>query len=169
MKVAIIANVSANGKVLLAENPGHQAPPEAMYIFMQMAGQAGNLIIGKNTFEMFRQIPGGINGFLPGVTLVVLSATAPATEAYPVVRSAEEAIAYLAAKGFERVVVGGGTKTYNAFLDKDLVTDIHFNLLPLITGSGGILGTNIDLNSAFKLANQKSLADGIVQLHWTKP
>jgi len=168
MKVTIIANISANGKVLLAENPGHQAPPEAMQLFVQVAGKAGNLIVGKKTFDMLRQFPGGINGFLPGVTIVVLSAASPATAAYPVVRSAEEAVEYLAAKGFNNIAVGGGTKTYNAFLDKNLVTDIYFNQIPVLTGNGGVLGTDTGLDTPFKLAGHKLLTDTIVQTHWTR-
>lgn len=43
MKVAVIANISANGKVLFAENDNHQVPQEAMGIFREVANQSGNL------------------------------------------------------------------------------------------------------------------------------
>lgn len=34
MKVTIIANISANGKVLLSDNPHHQLPREAMDFYI---------------------------------------------------------------------------------------------------------------------------------------
>ena len=37
---------------------------------------------------------------------------------------------------------GGGVQTYNAFLDKDLVTDIYFNVTPMVIGDGGVIYSN---------------------------
>jgi hypothetical protein len=89
MKVILIANISADGKVLLAENPQHQAPPEA-------------------------------------------------------------------------------AKTYTAFLDKDLVTDIYFNTIPIVIGDGGIIGHSDELNLKFKIAETKLLTPEIAQIHFEK-
>jgi dihydrofolate reductase len=168
MKITVIANISANGKVLLAENSNHQVPQEAMGIFMQIANQAGNLVIGKKTFEIFKQFPGGANSIFPNVEIVVLSTSETTKENYKVVRSSEEAIKYLAEKGFKEIAVGGGTKAYNAFLDKDLITDIYFNVSPIITGNGGVLGTNNELTKKFRLNEHKLLSGDILQLHLNK-
>ncbi len=43
MTVTVIANISANGKVLLTENDNLQVPQEAMSIFMEVANQENNL------------------------------------------------------------------------------------------------------------------------------
>ncbi|WP_255549689.1 hypothetical protein [Flavobacterium sp. HJJ] len=37
MKVILIANISANGQVLLAGNPAHEAPQDALGFFVQEA------------------------------------------------------------------------------------------------------------------------------------
>ena len=162
MKVSIIANISVNGKVLLAEDPNHQVPQEAIGIFMQVANRAGNLVMGKNTFNMFQPLLK--EGPFSGIEIILLSGSEETVNGYKVVSSPEESITYLTEKGFQEIVVGGGTKTYNAFLDRDLVTDFYFNIHPLITSNGGILGTNNDLVSKFKLTEQKHVSDNFIQL-----
>ncbi len=63
MKITIIAKFSASGKVLLAENTNHQVPQEPMGIFMEVANQAGNLVVGEKSFELFQQFPGAKKAF----------------------------------------------------------------------------------------------------------
>jgi dihydrofolate reductase len=168
MKTVIIANVSANGKVLLAENPQHQAPPEALGFFVQRANQAGNLIIGKKTYEVLKQFPGGVKAILPSAELVILSKSEEKIEGYKVVDKAKKAISWLEEKGFAEIVIGGGAKTYSSFLEKDLVSDIYFNIIPIVIGSGGIIGNADDLYLKFKVAESSMLTPEIVQIHFEK-
>lgn len=167
MKIIIGANISANGKVLLEEDPNQQAPEEAVISLVEKATQIGNLVIGKKTFDLMQQVPGGIKQVFPGLEVVLLSSTESTTADIKIVRTPEQAIDYLKRKGFEEIAVGGGTKTYNAFIDKELVTDIYFNIIPSIVGNGGVLGTMDNLLIKFKLKT-RLLTDGIVQLHLTK-
>ncbi|MGE8377717.1 MAG: dihydrofolate reductase family protein, partial [Sphingobacterium sp.] len=88
-------------------------------------------------------------------------------DGYKIVASPEEAIAYMSAKGVREIAIGGGAGTFNAFLDKDLVTVIYFNVSPIITGAGAILANNEELSSKFKYKGQK-LKNGFLQLHLTK-
>lgn len=168
MTITLVANISANGKVLLSENKHHEAPPEAVSSFIQVAMQAGNMVLGSSTFAFIDQLPEATKGFLAGLEVVLLSNTLQDTATYKVVNSPEAAIEYLQGKGFNTIAVGGGTKTYNAFLNKNLVTDIYFNIIPTITGNGGELGTNFDLEAAFNLKEYKLLTNNIMQLHLTK-
>lgn len=168
MKVTLIANISANGRVLLSENPKHQAPPEALGFFVQTVREAGNLIIGNRTLEVLKQFPGGPKQLFPGAEIVVLSSNGEMNSEYKLLDNPTEAIQYLSGKGFSEVIIGGGTKTYNVFLEKDLVTDIYFNFIPMIIGDGGIIGTGNDLNIRFMLEEYKSLTDDIVQIHLVK-
>ena len=50
MKVTLIASVSANGKVLLANNPNHQIAPEVMGFLVQKAIESGNIVFGYSTY-----------------------------------------------------------------------------------------------------------------------
>lgn len=169
MKVIIGANISMNGKVLLDKIKDHQVPQqEATEYLINAAIKIGNIVIGKNTFESIWELPGGIQGMFPGVEIILMSKTCQGTSAIKVVGSPEEAIAYLTGKGFTEIAVGGGTATYNAFLEKDLVTDIFLNIIPIVTGSGGVLGINSDLTTRFTLIEHASLSEGCVRLHYTR-
>ena|SRR5579859_7060154 len=167
MKITAIANLSANGKVLLVDH-NHITPQEAINFFVQKAIQTGNLVVGRRTFEVFNQFPGGPKQILAGVQIVILSSTGEPADGYQVVSSPEEAIAYLEKKGFAEIVVGGGTITYNAFLEKDLITDIIFDIIPVIIGDGGIIGVKDGLLAKFKLADHKLISDDVVQVHLRK-
>ncbi|RFS19244.1 hypothetical protein DVR12_23710 [Chitinophaga silvatica] len=168
MKISLIANISANGKVLLSENTTYQAPREATGIFMEVANRAGNLVLGKKTFEMLQRVIGDVKVAFPGVELVLISTSQIATNDFKVVSSPEAAITYLTAKGAQEIAVGGGTITYNSFLEKDLITDIYFNIHPVIVGHGGVLATDNELTLKFKLVSLKQIGENIAQLQLTK-
>ncbi|QNL48106.1 dihydrofolate reductase family protein [Olivibacter sp. SDN3] len=167
MKVTVIANISVNGKVLLSDNPNHDTPQEAMAFYLKFAKQTGNLVIGKKTYQLFQQIPDDNKEVFSGIEIVLLSTEPQTTDKHKVVSKPEEAIKYLYEKGFKEIAVGGGTKTYNSFIEKNLVTDIYFNISPIITGDGGVLANNIDLNTKFRLADH-IVNDGFIQLFLTR-
>jgi dihydrofolate reductase len=167
MRITAIANLSANGKVLLVDHNAI-APQEAINFFVQKAIQTGNLVVGRKTFDVFKQFPGGPKQILPGVQIVVLSSTSEPADGYPVVNSPEEAIEHLKEKGFTEIAVGGGTITYNVFLEKDLITDIIFDIIPVIIGDGGIIGVGDGLLTKFKLEEHKLIGGDVVQIHLRK-
>lgn len=170
MKITLYANVSANGKLLLSENPDHQVPPEVTGLSLQQINRVGNLVMGRKSFENFVTAFGGmdkIKEVLPDVVLVWLSASLETTGAYTVVSSPEAAVKYLEEKGFDEMLIGGGTETYNAFLEKDLITEVVFNLIPAIT-VGGVLGVNDALNIKLRLIGQERLSNDVLQLRYRK-
>lgn len=167
MKVTLIANISVNGRIMLSDNPHHQLPPEAMNFYLEYAKQVGNLVIGHKTFKNFQDFPTETKDLFDGVEIVVLSDAECITEKYKIVNSPEEAIEYMKAKGLHEIAIGGGTGTFNAFIDKALITDIYFNVNPIITGSGGILVNNNDLNSNFRF-KECVYKDGFIRQHLTR-
>ena len=168
MNVILIANLSANGKVLLAENPKHTAPQEALGFFVQKANEIGNLVIGRKTFEVLQQLPGGLKIYFPNVEIVVLSGSTIESEMVKVVAKPEEAIEFLKQKGFHDITIGGGAATYNVFLEHNLVTEIYFNTIPKIIGDGGVIGVSDNLNTQFNIVEQKLLTASIGQIHLRK-
>lgn len=169
MKVIIGANISMNGKVLIDEIKEHQVPQQdATNYLINAAIEIGNIVIGRHTFESISSMPGGLQGMFPGVEIVLMSKTFQETSTIKVVDSPEKAITYLSEKGFTEIAVGGGTATYNAFLDKDLVTDIFLNIIPIFTGSDGILGNSPELTTKFALIDHALLLDNCLRLHYTR-
>jgi len=116
MKVTVIANISANGKILLSDNPHHQLPPEAMGFYLEYAKQVGNLVIGLKTFENFQNFPQEVKELFKDIEIIILSDIPYISDDYKTVRSPEEAIEYTSARGLDEIAVGGGTGTFNAFI-----------------------------------------------------
>lgn len=164
MKVSVIANISVNGRFLLSDNPHHQLPPEVMGFYLEFAKRVGNLVIGLKTFENFQHFPKELREKFKDIEIIILSDQAYAAEGYKVVGSPEEAIAYMAAKGITEIAVGGGIGTFNAFINKDLVTDFYLNMSPILIGSSGTLGNNSKLFSAFQF-KEYNYKEGFLQLH----
>ncbi|TYR32545.1 hypothetical protein FXV77_19125 [Sphingobacterium phlebotomi] len=167
MKVTLIANISANGKALLSDNPHHSLPQEAMDFYLSLAKRAGSMVIGAKTFENFQRFPQHIKELFADIEIVILSAGHLASAEYTVANTPEKAITYFSKRGIKEIAIGGGIGTFNAFLDSDLVTDIYFNISPIITGQGGHLVSNSSLNSKFNLVSCET-NNGFVQLHLTK-
>ncbi len=160
MKVELIANVSINGQLILAEQSSvYQAPQEISGMGFTRAMQAGNLIMGRATYEMFAPM---IKDITNALAVVVL--TAKTIEGVKCVRSAQEAIEYLEGKGYETACVVGGTKTYNAFMESGLADDLYFNLFPVLISGGGVLQGKI---AEYKL-KESSVNEGVVCLHYEK-
>ncbi|MCF3108924.1 dihydrofolate reductase family protein [Niabella sp. CC-SYL272] len=170
MKITLYANVSVNGKLLLSDNPNHQVPPDIIGLSLQQINRVGNLVMGRKSFEHFVTAFGGIDRVrevLPDVVFVWLSATRETTSAYKVAPSPEAAVTYLEERGFDEILIGGGTETCNVFLEKDLVTDVVFNVMPMIT-AGGVLGGNGALNINLRFVGQERLGNDVLQLRYTK-
>jgi len=171
MKITAIANLSANGKVLLAGNPNHKSPKAGEEFFIQKVVEQGNIVIGRKTFEVIKELAGGeenINYIFPKVEIVIFSSADKISEKYKSFKNSEAIIEYLSNKGFKEIIIGGGTKVYNTFLEKNLLTDLYFTYVPVITGNGGVLGSDGDLFTEFNLVEQKLLSDNMVQLHLSK-
>ncbi|QES87857.1 dihydrofolate reductase family protein [Rhizosphaericola mali] len=167
MKVTIVANVSANGRILLSDNPYYPLPPEVMGFYLKMVKQIGTLVIGKRTFENFQRFPENIKTLFEGIEIIVLSNNSIITKNYRTIESPEKAVEFASAKGLTEIAIGGGTDTFNAFIESDLVTDIYLNVNPLITGVGSTLGNSSELNTRFSLKDYNAV-NGFMQLHWVK-
>jgi len=168
MKVTLIANLSANGKVLLTDNPNYHEPREALMFFIQYANQIGNIIIGRKTYDVLERIPGNTKRVFLQAEVVVVSQSGAAINECKVVSTAQEAIDHLSDKGFKEILVGGGTAVYNLFLEQELVTDLFFNYIPVIIGDGGVLGHSENLSTHFSLKEQKMLTEEVLQVHYVR-
>lgn len=167
MKVTLVANISANGKALVSDDPHHALPQQAMHFYLSLANRVGSLVIGAKTFEKFQQFPEHIKALYAAIDIAILSTDPMISTQYVVISTPEKAMAYFSKKGVEEIVIGGGIGTFNAFLDRDLVTVIYFHISPIITGQGQPLVSNNALHSKFNLAGCQT-HNGFVQLHLTK-
>lgn len=76
----------------------------------------------------------------------------------------------LADKGYDSVLILGGSQIYSLFLEEDLITDVYITLEPLIFGHGKDLLNNIGTNLSFKLVSSEKMNEqGTLLLHYQKP
>ncbi|WP_010256738.1 dihydrofolate reductase family protein [Myroides injenensis] len=168
MKIALIANISINGKVLVSDNPLYQLPTEALTFYLDIAHQIGNLVIGFNTFKSFQNSPQEVKALFKGIEIIVLSTNQNySKDGYTFVSSPEEVIAYMTTKGITELAIGGGTSTFNAFIDQELVTDLYLNINPLIIGESDVLGVQNNLGTKFNIVTHKE-HNGFIELHFTR-
>lgn len=164
MRVQLIANLAANGELVLAEHTAsYEAPAEVSGMGMNLATESGNIIMGAVTYQMFAPV---MKDLFAKLEVVVLSSQYSEVGVYTA-KTAEEAVKYLEDKGFEKVCVLGGTKTYNAFLEAGLADDLFFNLFPVVIGGGGTLETAKGKAWKYKLVEAKKYED-IAMLHFSK-
>lgn len=170
MTVTLYSNISANGRVLLSENEQYQLPSEVIEANMDEINKAGNLVMGRKSFENFARAFGGITKVqevLPQVALVCLSGSAQLNSPYAVAHSPEQVVQFLSQKGFSNIFVAGGLATYTAFLKSGLVTDVILHIAPVIT-NGGTLALGEHTTASLKLIEHKILSNDIVRLHYRK-
>ncbi|KZE78436.1 dihydrofolate reductase family protein [Myroides marinus] len=168
MKISLIANISINGKVLVSDNPLYKLPKEAFTFYLDIAHQIGNLVIGYNTFQNFQNSPQEVIDLFKGIEIIVLSTNqSHVVKGYTFISSPEEAIAYMTTKGITELAIGGGTGTFNAFIDKELVTDLYININPLFIGGSDILGIRNNISTKFDIVTHKEY-NGSIKLHLTK-
>lgn len=164
MKTILWGTLVANGNFaqIGADKPSHT---EAFGDFLARAQATGNFIVGRKTFEELATSGGGSVG---EIDIVVVSQTIKEISGVKVVRSPQEALTYLQAKGYTTTLLAGGAALHNAFLGQGLVDELIFNVVPALEGKGLNLLLDQDRYQyqEVKLLGFQSLGNDIVQLHY---
>lgn len=166
MKIILYANVSINGKVLLSEFENHQLPTAIYELNVKDINKAGNLIMGRKSFDAL----GGFEELkrnMPHVEMVAISRTMERKEGLHITDKPKEAIHFLKEKGFEEILVAGGTEIYNLFLKENLITDIVLYVLPIITEGGDWFASDT-MNLNFKLTASEVIGFNVIRLQYRK-
>ena len=168
MKVTLLANVSANGKVLVTENPHYHEPMEALRFIITYANNSKNIIIGRKTYDVLERVPRSTKRVFPQADIVVISQSKFESNDVKFVTTANDAMDYLKSKGHQEIIVGGGAGIYNLFIEKELVTDMYFNYIPVLVGDGGVLGYSETLSTQFEIKQHHILTPNILQVHYSR-
>jgi dihydrofolate reductase len=164
MNIKLVANLSANGELILAEHStAYQAPQEVASMAFAKAIECGNIIMGKTTYDMFSTIAAEI---LSNLEVVIMNNEDVNSNVFTA-KSAADAICYLESKGFNEACVAGGTMTFNTFLESGLADELFFNHFPIIINGGGCLETSVGKTLEYKLADVKA-CDDIASLHYVR-
>ncbi|WP_167354668.1 dihydrofolate reductase family protein [Pedobacter terrae] len=167
MKTTVIITISANGKILVADNEKHQAPQEVFNFFMDKAKSAGNIILGSTTYKLFTTIF-GLKDFLSALDVVVLSNKLAESSDYKVARSPKEALDFLKANNHQEAIVLGGVSVYNSFINEGLYDLLYLTLIPILIGDGGDIATKNDLFTPLSGMKWEVVTDNVLRVELTK-
>jgi dihydrofolate reductase len=137
--------------------------------FLAEINKAGCIVTGHTTFKQFE----GSTYPIPNILNIVLTKNIPSgPNKYENVvytsGSVADIIQLAGNKGYENILVVGGSKTNSYFIESGLVDDIIMDVHPLIFGEGIKLSEKPTINSQFKLSSSRLLNDNIIQLRYSK-
>jgi dihydrofolate reductase len=128
--------------------------------------KAGNLIVGKKTYEIIEK-EGEIKKCGYPFTVIVTKTRKPISNInIATVNSPLAAIKILKSKGFKELIVGGGSKLATSFMEQGLIDEIWLDLEPLIFGHGIPLLQNTKLEVKLRLIKTIKLSKNTLQLRY---
>ena len=163
MKTIHYMSLTADGHVVRAETMGG-IPPAILADFMGHVAQAGALIIGRRTYNLFQGL--GAISSIPGVVVVISTSLAGDTEGVSVARSASEALEVVLSRGGAAAVVGGGPEIYS--LTVGLIDGLVLNIVPAMDGVGLTIATAAPAMLALRLTGVSELDGGVAQLRYDR-
>jgi dihydrofolate reductase len=163
MKTTLYASLSANGHVVTA-NAGHEIQPGILHDFLAHARRAGNVVIGRRTFDLMRS--GGSGSAFAGVDIVVLSRQRQDLAGVHPAGSPEQALQLLADRGHTEALLAGGAAAYQSFLERQLADELVLNVAPVLAGDGPRLSLTGAGTATLGLVVVRRLGEGNAQLHY---
>ncbi len=162
MKTILWAAITANGAYMHG-NQGYRWPKVVFEEFDRDASEAGNCILGRNTFTEYVD-SGGSFGKLD---VVLVSRTPREHPGVTCAGSPGEALLALEGKGHSTALVGGGDSLINAFLAEDLADELVLLVTPELGGGAGRVETPGGRYRPMELLETRALDAGTVRLHYS--
>jgi dihydrofolate reductase len=167
MKVTLYMAMSLNGYI--AEENGNEDFLSHVHweTFCNLAQKYGNVIVGRKTYEAVKAWDGGFNfDDLKGVQKVVISRDEnyKLDDGYILATSPKDALEKL--KGFESILVSGGSTINTAFIKENSIDEVIFNIEPVLVGNGIPLFDQVEFSKNLQFVSADQL-NGIVTLHYS--
>lgn len=172
MKVIIVAAMTADGYI--GRSSDHLATAwtnkEDKYMFTHFIKEAGNMVMGFNTFMTTAQkYPTVFTKSMPHRRLIVYTHNPEAVSIYPKVEPTEEdprdLVKRLEDEGVKTLVVLGGAQVYTLFMKAGAVDEIYIDVQATLFGKGVPL-FNETFDADILLKDTKRLGDNNILLHY---
>lgn len=137
--------------------------------FSRVIKKAGNMIIGRRTYEIMLRQDEFTRSGLTTIKTVVVSDRPVKVHNSPFVsiaKSPAEALNILQKQGFETILVCGGGGLNASFLKENLVDEIYLDVEPIVFGKGIPLFATGDFEKKLQLLGVKKISTQEVQLHY---
>ena len=165
MKVVLYMAISVDGYIAKADDEVTWSDAEWQN-YKSMVQEAGNLIIGRKTYDIFME-DGGF-GELGNPKVLVVSSKRKVSEDSNViwVNSFEEALEKLENMNMGMVLVGGGANLNRLALESGKIDEIYLDVEPVLYGKGISLFDPIVKEVSVELLEVNKYGGGGVQLHY---
>ncbi len=167
MKVCLYMAVSANGFIATA-NDKTPWSDEEWASYREMVTTAGNLVIGRRTYEIMREGDEFAKIGNPLTVVVTSDKSKHATENFVFADHPRLALQIIRENGFATALVAGGSQLNRSILTTGLIDEFYLDVEPFLFGQGLPLFAPSDLCLKLTLATIKHLGPNTVQLHYRK-
>ncbi len=165
MKVILLMAITLDGKIAKHTTQLADWTSKAdKKIFVEETKKAGVIIMGKTTYDTIgKPLPGRLN--------IVMELNADSSKnIYNSLEFTEtpprELIQQLTDRGFNNIILGGGSTINGLFLKENLVDEIWLTIEPKIFGEGLSLFKNVDVNLDLNLIEVKHLTNDVIHVRY---
>ncbi|MSR73230.1 dihydrofolate reductase [Candidatus Parcubacteria bacterium] len=167
MKTLLYMGITINGYIAKADGDSQFTSEEDLKSFFDHSKNAGNIIMGKNTFiEASKQ---GYFPFPEALNVVLTHEKLDNKWGRNVLftdKSPKDVLAFLKEKGFDTAFIAGGGKVNSSFIKEKLIDEIYIDVEPVVFGRGIPIFAESDFEFELKLLETKKLNENTIQLHY---
>ena len=153
---------SLNGMIAKEDDDASWILKGSWNSYSETIRKAGNIILGRRTYEIIAKNPEEI----AGLKVVVVSQKNFETLSPNHLIAASPKAALELLKDFPEIIVAGGGGLNSAFLQENLVDEIFLDIEPIAFAPGIPLFKDGNFDRKLKLLGTKKISDDEIQLHY---
>jgi dihydrofolate reductase len=167
VKVLFYPAISLDGFIAKPDGDSNWVTEEDELVFAEEVRRAGCVIVGRKTFEQYKNI----YPFSDATTFVCTSGDSrnhePANPHLKYVSGdAEQIVDQIQAAGFSNAVLSGGAETNGRFAEAQAIDEMLVSIYPLFFGSGLPIFGDRDIQLNLELLHTRKLSDGVIQYRY---
>lgn len=166
MKTIIYVASTLNGLIARENDKTDWTSKEDWQGFKAKAKEVGNIIIGRNTFDIINKEHSFIDTKLRVVVTHETNLTPPNAQTIFTDKSPREVLKIVESHGFSVAMVAGGGQINSLFLKAGVVDELFVDIEPVVLGRGIPLFSLQDMEIRLKLLETVKLNESTIQLHY---
>lgn len=170
MKVILYMAPTINGYIAKEDDDTAWVTETEWENYSGMIKKAGNMIIGRRTYEIMLKNDEFNRSQLSQIKTVLVTDDASLQIHNPefifIAKSPREALDILRNQRFETIMVCGGGGLNASFMKEGLIDEIYLDIEPVILGKGIRLFAEGDFETKLELVGIKKLSKNEIQLHY---